>query len=40
VDDLVADADDFLPRNLGMLVTELTRHVAASFADDLNEMGN
>jgi hypothetical protein len=38
VNDLVAHADDVGPRDLGVLVRELSGHLARSFTDDLNEM--
>lgn len=38
VHDLVAHADNLLPRDLGMLVTELTRYVSACLTNNLNKM--
>ena len=38
MDDLVAHADDVGPRDLGVLVRELSRHLSPSSTDDLNEM--
>jgi hypothetical protein len=38
VDDFVAHADDVGPRDLRVLVRELSGHLAPSFTDDLNEM--
>jgi hypothetical protein len=38
VDDLVAHANDVCPRDLRVLLRELSGHLAPSFTDDLNEM--